>query len=60
VFYIRSGKVKLTVVSQGGKEAVVAILPEGSFFGGGCLAGQSLRMSTAVQRLQPFHYHPVE
>ncbi len=47
VFYIRSGRVKLTVVSKGGKEAVVAILPEGSFFGEGCLAGQPLRMSTA-------------
>jgi CRP-like cAMP-binding protein len=47
VFYIQSGKVKLTVVSRRGKEAVVAILPEGSFFGEGCLTGQSLRMSTA-------------
>jgi CRP/FNR family transcriptional regulator, cyclic AMP receptor protein len=47
VFYIQSGKVKLTVVSNGGKEAVVAILPEGSFFGEGCLAGQPLRMATA-------------
>jgi CRP/FNR family cyclic AMP-dependent transcriptional regulator len=52
VFYIESGKVKLTVVSKRGKEAVVAILPEGSFFGEGCLAGQLQRMSTAnaVQR----------
>jgi len=47
VFYIQSGKVKLTVVSKRGKEAVVAILPEGSFFGEGSLAGQLLRMSTA-------------
>jgi CRP/FNR family transcriptional regulator, cyclic AMP receptor protein len=47
VFYIQSGKVKLTVVSKRGKEAVVAILPESSFFGEGCLAGQPLRMSTA-------------
>ena len=47
VFYIQSGKVKLTVVSKNGKEAVVAILPEGSFFGEGCLAGQLVRMSTA-------------
>lgn len=47
VFYIESGKVKLTVVSKRGKEAVVALLPEGSFFGEGCLAGQPLRMSTA-------------
>ena len=47
VFYIQSGKVKLTVVSTSGKEAVVAILPEASFFGEGCLAGQPLRMATA-------------
>jgi CRP-like cAMP-binding protein len=47
VFYILSGKVKLTVVSSNGKEAVVAILPESNFFGEGCLAGQPLRMSTA-------------
>ena len=48
VFYLESGKVKLTVVSTRGKEAVIAILPEGSFFGEGCLAGQPLRMSTAT------------
>jgi CRP-like cAMP-binding protein len=47
VFYIQSGRVKLTVVSKSGKEAVVAILPEGSFFGEGCLAGQPVRMATA-------------
>jgi CRP-like cAMP-binding protein len=47
VFYIQSGRVKLTVVSKTGKEAVVGILPEGSFFGEGCLAGQPLRMATA-------------
>lgn len=47
VYYIESGKVKLAVVSKRGKEAVIAILPEGSFFGEGCLAGQVLRMSTA-------------
>jgi CRP-like cAMP-binding protein len=46
VFYLQSGKVKLTVVSKRGKEAVVAILPPSSFFGEGCLAGQPLRMST--------------
>jgi CRP/FNR family cyclic AMP-dependent transcriptional regulator len=48
VFYIQRGKVKLTVVSAQGKEAVIAILPEASFFGEGCLAGQPLRMSTAT------------
>jgi CRP/FNR family cyclic AMP-dependent transcriptional regulator len=47
VFYIQSGKVKLTVVSTSGKEAVIAYLPEKSFFGEGALAGQSLRISTA-------------
>ena len=47
VFYVQSGKVKLTVVSSNGKEAVVAILPESNFFGEGCLAGQPTRMSTA-------------
>jgi CRP/FNR family cyclic AMP-dependent transcriptional regulator len=48
VFYIQSGKAKLTVVSKRGKEAVVAILTEASFFGEGCLAGQPLRMATAT------------
>jgi CRP/FNR family cyclic AMP-dependent transcriptional regulator len=48
IFYIKEGKVKLTVVSRQGKEAVVAILGEGDFFGEGCLAGQQLRMATAV------------
>ena len=48
IFYIQKGKIKLTVVSQQGKEAVVAILGAGDFFGEGCLAGQSLRMATAT------------
>ena len=47
VFYIQTGKVKLTVVSKQGKEAVVAILGSDDFFGEGCLAGQPLRMATA-------------
>jgi CRP-like cAMP-binding protein len=47
VFFVQSGRIKLTVVSTHGKEAVVAILPEGSFFGEGCLAGRPTRMSTA-------------
>ncbi len=47
VFYVQGGKVKLTVVSKRGKEAVVAILAQDSFFGEGCLAGQPLRMATA-------------
>ncbi|MGA2879198.1 MAG: Crp/Fnr family transcriptional regulator [Bryobacteraceae bacterium] len=48
VFYIHKGKIKLTVVSKQGKEAVVAILGAGDFFGEGCLAGQSLRMASAT------------
>jgi len=48
IFYIQEGKIKLTVVSTHGKEAVVAILGERSFFGEGCLAGQQLRMATAA------------
>jgi CRP/FNR family cyclic AMP-dependent transcriptional regulator len=47
VFYIQSGRVKLTVVSKQGKEAVVAILGARDFFGEGCLAGQLLRMASA-------------
>ena len=48
VFYIQSGKVKLTVVSNNGKEATIGILGEKNFFGEGCLAGQSLRMAAAT------------
>ena len=48
VFYIQTGKVKLSVVSQQGKEAVVAMLAQGSFFGEGCLAGQLVCMATAT------------
>src|ERR1039458_1540045 len=48
VFYIKEGKVKLTVLSKQGKEAVVAILGVGDFFGEGCLAGQLVRMGSAV------------
>ena len=47
VYYVERGKVKLTVVSTRGREAVIAILERGTFFGEGCLAGQPLRMSTA-------------
>ncbi len=52
VFFVQSGKVKLTVVSTRGREAVIGILERGSFFGEGCLAGQPLRMSTACA-IQP-------
>jgi CRP-like cAMP-binding protein len=44
VLYLQAGSVKLSVVSEAGKEAVVAILGPGDFFGEGCLAGQSVRM----------------
>ena len=46
VFYIQSGKVKKSVVSEQGKEAVVAFLGPGDFFGEGCLTGQPLRLAT--------------
>jgi CRP/FNR family cyclic AMP-dependent transcriptional regulator len=48
VFYIQKGKIRLTVVSEIGKEATIGILSEGSFFGEGCLAGQQLRMASAT------------
>jgi len=48
IYYVQKGRVKLTVVSNNGKEAVVAILGTGDFFGEGCLAGQRVRMSTAT------------
>jgi CRP/FNR family transcriptional regulator, cyclic AMP receptor protein len=48
VFYIQAGKVKLTVISPHGKEAVIVILEPGSFFGEECLAGQRLHMATAT------------
>ena len=48
VFYIQKGKVRLTVVSQIGKEATIGILNEGDFFGEGCLAGQPLRLCSAT------------
>ena len=48
VFYIQSGKVKVSVVSEQGKEAVVAMLGTNDFFGEGCLAGQAQRMATVA------------
>jgi CRP-like cAMP-binding protein len=48
VYYIHSGRVKLNVVSKNGKEAVVAILEPGQFFGEGCLNGQTTRIATTV------------
>jgi CRP/FNR family transcriptional regulator, cyclic AMP receptor protein len=49
VFYIQKGKVKITVVSEQGKEAIVAILGTNEFFGEGCLAGQALRIATVAR-----------
>ena len=48
VFFVQKGKVKVTVVSEQGKEAVVAILGTNDFFGEGCLAGQAQRISTVA------------
>ncbi len=48
LFFILQGKVRLTVVSHGGKEAIVATLGRGEFFGEGCLAGQPARMASAT------------
>jgi CRP/FNR family transcriptional regulator, cyclic AMP receptor protein len=48
VFYIQKGKIRLSVVSNAGKEATICILGEGNFFGEGALAGQTLRMGSAV------------
>jgi CRP/FNR family cyclic AMP-dependent transcriptional regulator len=47
VMYILQGSVQLSVLSQGGKEAVIAVLDEDAFFGEGCLVGQPVRMATA-------------
>lgn len=47
IFYIQR-QIKLTAVSRGGKEAVIAVLGAGDFFGEGCLAGQPLRMASAA------------
>jgi CRP-like cAMP-binding protein len=48
IMYLQSGRIKLSVVNEVGKEAVVAILEPGDFFGEGCLAGQPVRMGTAT------------
>src|SRR5690349_2229061 len=48
VFFLESGTIKLSIVSRGGKEAVVPLVQPGTFFGEGCLAGQPKRIATAV------------
>lgn len=52
VFFLQKGKLKVTVVSEQGKEAVVAILGSNEFFGEGCLAGQPRRMATAATMME--------
>ena len=52
VFYIQKGKVKVTVISEQGKEAVIAILGPDEFCGEGCLAGQPRRMATATAMME--------
>jgi len=66
IFYIQKGKIKLTVVSKQGKEAVIAILGANDFFGEGCLAGQTRRMASAtsmsdcsIMRLEKANLVPV-
>lgn len=48
VYNVQKGKIKLTVLSNAGKEAVIAVLGPGDYFGEGCLAGQQMRMATAT------------
>lgn len=48
VFYVKTGRIQLTVVSDQGKEGVIALFSPGDFFGEGCLAGQPVRMATAL------------
>ena len=48
IFYLQKGKVKLSVVSQQGKEAIIGLLAPGDFFGEGCIAEQQQRMATAL------------
>src|ERR1700745_1092969 len=59
IYFVHSGRVKISVVSSSGKEAVLAMLGPHGFFGEGALVGQSLRMSTAVT-LEPATLFQVE
>jgi CRP/FNR family cyclic AMP-dependent transcriptional regulator len=52
IIYVETGSVRLSVVSHAGKEAVIAVLEGGDFFGEGCLAGQSVRTATATAMSQ--------
>ncbi len=51
VYYLKTGRIQLTVVSDQGKEGVIAVFSPGDFFGEGCLAGQPLRMATALSTM---------
>jgi CRP-like cAMP-binding protein len=53
VFYVQAGKLKVVVVSEQGKEAVVALHGEGDFFGEGCLTGQPLRVNLRLTTAEP-------
>jgi CRP/FNR family transcriptional regulator, cyclic AMP receptor protein len=57
VFYIEKGKVKVTVISEQGKEAVIAFLQEGDFLGEACLRGQPLRIATATAMVESLVAH---
>ena len=57
LFFIQTGKIQLSVVSEGGKEATLGILGEGDFFGEGGLAGQTLRMSSATAMTESVLLH---
>ena len=52
VFYLKEGKVKVCVISEQGKEAVVALHEKGDFFGEGCLSGQPLRLATVATMME--------
>jgi CRP/FNR family transcriptional regulator, cyclic AMP receptor protein len=52
VFFVKQGKVKMAVLSPQGKQAVIALLGPGDFFGEGCLAGQPVRMATATALME--------
>ena len=56
VFYIQEGRVKLTVVSEQGKEAIIAVLGKDDFFGEGCLAGQQRRVATVASNDRKLDY----
>lgn len=58
IFYIQKGRVKLNVTSDHGKEAVVAIMEAGQFFGEGCLNGYTARVANGAPKLTTHSNHP--